>query len=74
MDFIKRNDEILLIWDDSFDLESSQLSAESIKKDFEASIITEKIHHVSLGKRRISDFFFAFFPATDTKRDKINDA
>lgn len=49
MDFVQRNDKILLIWDASFNLESSEFNAEKIKAEFDASINFENIQRLSLG-------------------------
>lgn len=50
MEFIQKNDKILLIWDETFDLESSDFKAETIKSKFNASINFENIQRLSLGK------------------------
>lgn len=49
MDLVQRNDKILLIWDATFNLESSEFSAAKLKADFDASINFENIHRLSLG-------------------------
>lgn len=49
MDLVQRNDKILLLWDASFNLETSEFSAEKLKTDFDASINFENIQRLSLG-------------------------
>lgn len=49
MEFIQKNDKILLLWDSSFDLQSSDFSVENIKTTYGASINFENVERLSLG-------------------------
>lgn len=50
MDFINKNDNVLFIWDSSFDLESLKSQFENLKTTQDVSLNFENIHRVSLGK------------------------
>lgn len=53
MDFIQLNEKILLLWDSSFDLESSEFNAESLKAKSVACIKYENIHRIDLSKKSL---------------------
>lgn len=49
MDLIQRNENILLIWDASFDLEKSGFDAEKLKTNYNATIKFENVLRLNLG-------------------------
>lgn len=58
MDFIQKNDKILLVWDNSFDLQSSKFNTDNIKSTYDAAISFEHIDRLSLG---VFPSFFVHF-------------
>lgn len=55
MDLIQQNDKILLLWDNSFDLQSSEFSAAAVREKFNASINFENIERLDLGKLNLNE-------------------
>lgn len=50
MDLIQQNENILLVWDSSFDLERSGINAELLKSQFDASIKFENVQRLNMSK------------------------
>lgn len=50
MESIQQNDKILLLWDKSFDLQSSEFQAEELKTKFNATINFENVERLDLGE------------------------
>lgn len=49
MEFIQKNDKILLVWDNSFNLEASEFSVDNVKSSYDAKINFEHVERLSLG-------------------------
>lgn len=50
MDLIKQNDNILLVWDSSFDLNKSAIDAEVLKSKYDATIRFENVQRINISK------------------------
>lgn len=53
MERIQQNDKILLLWDKSFDLQSSEFQAGALKNKFNATINFENVDRLDLGEFNI---------------------
>lgn len=53
MESIQQNDKILLLWDKSFDLQSSEFQAEALKNKFNSTINFENVERLDLGEFKI---------------------
>lgn len=49
MEFVQKNDKILLVWDGSFNLEASEFSVDNVKSTHDAVISFEHVERLSLG-------------------------
>lgn len=58
MELIQENDKILLLWDTSFDLQSSDFGADALKKKFNATIKFENVERLDLGRFSIFQRYF----------------
>ncbi|XP_031632155.1 anamorsin homolog [Contarinia nasturtii] len=56
MDLIKENENILLVWDSSFDLENSDIDAEALKSKYDATIKFENVLRLNISSYKDSTF------------------